>query len=94
MAKWLSLHALLGSPGFCQCGSWAWTWHHSSGHAEAASHIAQPEGPTTTVYSCVLGGFQEKKGEKEDWQQIDINSGANLEKTKNPTLGPALWPSG
>ena len=49
------------SPGFCQFGSWTRTWHRSSGHAEAASHIAQPEGPTTRIYDYVLGDFVEKK---------------------------------
>src|SRR3712207_8935383 len=37
----------LGGPGFHWFGSWAWTWHHSSGHAEAASHVPQLEGATT-----------------------------------------------
>ena len=35
-----------------------------SSHTEAASHIAEPEGPTTRIYNYVLGGFGEKK-EKE-----------------------------
>ena len=46
---------------------------HGHGHAEAASHIAQPEGPTTRIYNCVLGGLGEKKKkkkEKKDWQQM------------------------
>ena len=45
-APWLSgwvCSLRFGGPGFCQFGSWAWTWHRSSGHVEAASHIAQPE---------------------------------------------------
>ena len=29
-------------------------------HAEAASHMAQPEEPTTRIYNYVLGGFGEK----------------------------------
>ena len=38
------------------------TWHHSSGHVEAASHIPQLEGPATKIYNYVLeeegwGGF-------------------------------------
>ena len=45
-------------------GSWVWTWHCSSGHAEAASHIAQPEGPTTRIYNYVLGGFGEEEKRK------------------------------
>ena len=32
---------------------------------------AQPEGPTTRPYNCVLGGFGEKKKKKKkDWQQM------------------------
>ena len=40
-----------------------------SSHAEAASHIAQLEGPTTRIYNYGLGDFGEKKKEKkkEDW---------------------------
>ena len=49
-----------GSAGFHQFGSWVWTWHHSAGRAEVASHIVQPEGPTTRIYNYVLGGFGEK----------------------------------
>ena len=40
-------------------------WHHSSGHAEAASHTAQPEGPTTRICNYVRGGFGEKKRKRE-----------------------------
>ena len=61
-----------GGPGFCWFGSWAWTWHRLSGHAEAASHVPQLEGPTTEIYNYVLVGFGEKKQgkKKEDWQQL------------------------
>ena len=34
-----------------------------------ASHIEEPEGPTTRIYNYALGGFGEKK-KKEDWQQM------------------------
>ena len=51
-----------------------WTEHRSSGHAEVASHIAQPEALTTRICNYVLGGFGEKKKKnqkkKEDWQQL------------------------
>ena len=58
-------------PGFRRFGSWAWTWHGSSGRAEVASHIAQPEGCTARIYGYVLRCFREKKEkEKEDWQQM------------------------
>ena len=60
------VHALqFGGPGFHRFGSWVQTEHRSSGHAEAASHVAQPEGPVTRIYNSVLGGFGEKKKEKE-----------------------------
>ena len=65
-------------------------WHHSSGHAEVASHIAQLEGPTTGIYNYVLGGFGEKKkGKKrEDWQEI-FAQGQSLKKTQG-TCGE-MW---
>ena len=54
-----------------QFRSCARTWHRWSGHAEAASHMAQPEGRTTRIYNYLLRGFGEKKNKKknEDWQQ-------------------------
>ena len=76
VAEWLSSHIPLWGPGFCQFRSWAQTWHHSSSHAEAASHIGQPEEPTARIYNYVLGGF----GEKEEKRRLatDVSSGANL----------------
>ena len=56
------------------------TWHHSSGHAEAVSHIAQPEGPTTRIYSYVLEGFGEKKKKKKRRLATDVSSGGNENK--------------
>ena len=41
--------------------SWARTWHCSSDHAEAASHMPQLEGPTTKNTQLCTGGFGEKK---------------------------------
>ena len=41
------------------------TWHHSSGHAEAASHIAQPEALTTVIYNYVLRRRRRKEEEEE-----------------------------
>ena len=46
------------------------TWHCSPSHAEVASHIAQPEGPTAKIYNYVLGGFGEKKKKKEKKNKI------------------------
>ena len=38
------------------------------GHAEAVSHIAQPEALTTRIYNYVLGHSGEKKKEKKKKQ--------------------------
>ena len=65
MAKWLSSCAPLWQPRVCQFRSRVWTWHYSSGHAEAASHIPEPEGPTTIIHNYVLGDFGEKKKKKK-----------------------------
>ena len=53
-----------GGPVFHQFGSGARTWHRSSGHVEAASHMAQLEEPTTKIYNYVLGGFLGNKQKK------------------------------
>ena len=79
MAKWLSLHAALQQPRVLQFRSWAWTRHRSSGHAEAASHIAQPEALTTSTYNYIPRGFGEKKKTKKERRlATDVSSGANL----------------
>ena len=70
MAEWLSSCAPLWRTRFQGFGSWALTWHHSSGHAEVASHIAQPEALTTRIYSWVLGGFGEKNKKKRKKKKI------------------------
>ena len=62
VAEWLSLCTPLGSPGFRRFGSWAWTRHRSSGHAEAAAHMPQLEGHTTKNTQLCAGGLW---GEKE-----------------------------
>ncbi|XP_070434205.1 gamma-secretase subunit APH-1B isoform X2 [Equus przewalskii] len=51
-----------GGPVFRRFESWARTWHCSSDHAEAASHMPQLEEPTTkNTQLYVPGGFGEKK---------------------------------
>ena len=67
VAKWFSLFASCGLPGFRRCRSWAQTWHCSSGHAEVASHMPQLEGPTAKKYTTVYWGDlgEEKAGEKK-----------------------------
>ena len=66
VAEWLSSCALISGPGFCGFGSWAQTWHCSSGHTEVASHTPQLEGPTTRMHNYVVGGFGEKKKKKKN----------------------------
>ena len=79
MAQWLSSHALLGQPRVSAVQILGTDMAHSSSHAEAASHIAQPEGPITRIYNYVLGGFGEKKKEEKKWRFVtDVNSGAIL----------------
>ena len=64
MADWLSSLTPLGQPGVSPVRSWLQMWHCSSGHAEAASHIAQPEALTIRIHNYVLVGFGEKKKKK------------------------------
>ena len=68
MAEWLRSCTPLWWPRVSPFGSWAQAWHRSSGHAEAASHIAEPEGPTTGTYNYVLGalGRRRRRRKKED----------------------------
>ena len=72
MAEWLSLRSTAGSPVFRQFESWARTWHCSSSHAEAASHVPQLEGPTkdTTMYRGALGRKRKKK--KDDKVTVTV----------------------
>ena len=85
MAQRLSRAFCFGSLGF---GSWAWTWHRSLGHVEAASHMPQLEGPTTEkIYSYVLGGFggksrKKEKKEKKSRLSTVVSSDANLREKK------------
>ena len=67
VAEWLSSHAPLRRLRVSPVRILVQTWHRSSGHAEAASHMPQPEGPTTRIYNYVLGALW---GEEEDWQQM------------------------
>ena len=64
-AEWLSSRTLLQWPRVLQVQILG------SSHAEAASHIPEPEGPTIRIHNYVLGGFGEKKKKKdrkkEDW---------------------------
>ena len=53
-----------GSPVFRWFESWAQTWHCSSNHSEAASHMPQLEGPTTKNIQLCAGGLWGEKGKK------------------------------
>ena len=79
--KWLSSHALLQQPrvSLVRILGGGGTWHHSSDHAEVASHIAQPEGPTTRIYNYVLGALKRRRRRKKKRRlATDVSSGANL----------------
>ena len=71
VAEWLSTRAL--RPRVSPVGILG-VWHCSSGHAEVASHIAQPEALTTRIYNYVLGVEEalgrRRRRKKEDWQQM------------------------
>ena len=78
IAKSLSSWALLRWPRVSPFWSWVRTWHHSSGHAEVMSHIAQPEGLTTRIYNYVLGGFGRRSSRKKKRLETDVSTGPNF----------------
>ena len=54
-----------GGPVFRQFESWARTWHRSSSHTEAASHMPQLEGPTTKNILLCSGELWGEKAKKK-----------------------------
>ena len=79
MSEWLSLYALLQRPRVSPVQILGADRDRSSGHAEAGSHIAEPEGPTTRMYNYILGGFREKKKKKKKRRlATDVSSGSRL----------------
>ena len=54
-----------GSPVFRWFKSWARTWHCSSNHTEAVSHMPQLEGPTTKNVQLCIGGLWGEKGKNK-----------------------------
>ena len=63
----------MAAQGFTGLDAGRWTWHRSSGHVEAASHMPQLEGSATKIYNYAPGGIWGDKAEKkkrEDWQQL------------------------
>ena len=55
-----------GGPVFRWFESWARTWHCSSSHTEAVSHMPQLEGPTTKSIQLCTGGLWGEKGKKQN----------------------------
>ena len=78
VAKWLSLHAPLCSPGCHRFGSQARTWHCSSGHAEVVSHITQPEGPNNQNIELCPGGALGRRKRKKKKVQSQCESCINI----------------
>ena len=62
VAEWFKFTAPLWRPRVSRFGCWARSWHRSSGHAEAASHMPQLEGPTTKNTQLCTRGLWEEKG--------------------------------
>ena len=65
MAEWLSSRTLLRWPRVSLVWILSMDMAPVSGYVEAASHMPQLEGPTTKIYSYVLGGVEEKKRKKK-----------------------------
>ena len=54
-----------GGPVFCWLESWVQTWHCSSNHTEAASHMPQLEGPTMKNIQLYTRGLWGEKGKNK-----------------------------
>ena len=65
VAEWLSSHILLRWPSVSPVQFLGVDMAPLISHVEVASHMAQPVALTTRIYNYVLGGFGEKKKEKE-----------------------------
>ena len=61
-----------GGPVFRWFESWARTWHCSSNHAEAASHMLQLEGPTMKNIQLYTGGLWGEKGKNKILKKMTI----------------------
>ena len=73
----------LVAPGFVGLDPGRRPMHCLSSHAEVASHIGEPKGPTTRIYHYVLGDFGEKKeGKNKKRLATDVSSSANLKKKR------------
>ena len=74
------MHSASAAQSFAGSDPGARTWHPSSGHTEAVSHMPQLEGPATKIYNYVPGGIWGEKVEKKKRLAIVVSSGANLKK--------------
>ena len=74
MAEWLSSHALPQWPRVLQVWILGVDPAPLIKHAEALSHVAEPEGPTTRIHNYALRGFGEKKKKKRRLA-TDVSSG-------------------
>uniref|UniRef100_A0A5F5PI48 Arylsulfatase B n=1 Tax=Equus caballus TaxID=9796 RepID=A0A5F5PI48_HORSE len=66
-----------GGPVLRRFESWARTWHCSSDHAEAASHMPQLEEPTTKNTQLCTGGLWGEKGKNKIFKKKKENSRSN-----------------
>ena len=84
VTQWLNSRALLWQPRVHRFRSWAWawTWHHLSGHAEVVSHLAELEGPTTSIYNYALGLWE---GKKRGRLATDVQGQSSSPKKQNKT---------
>src|SRR3712207_9502328 len=64
-----------GGPVFRRFESWARTWHCSSDHAEAASHMPQLEEPTTKNTQLCTGGLWGEKGKNKIFKKKKSGQG-------------------
>ena len=70
MAQWLSSRSASAAQRFAGLdpgrghGTAHQAWYRSSGHAEAASHMPQLEGPTTKNIELCTGGVVGEKKQK------------------------------
>ena len=87
-----SVRSAAGSPVFRWFESWARTWHCSSNHAEAASHMLQLEGPTTKNIQLCTGGLWGEKGKNKILKKKNFACGnVPLSKTLLPNRA-FRWP--
>ena len=65
-------HSASAAQCFTSSNPGRWTWHHSSGHAEVASHMPQLEGPTTKNTQLCTGGLWGEKGKIKSFKKRNV----------------------